>query len=241
MLLADLERKNAELAATTRELEAFSYSVSHDLRAPLRAIDGFTQALVEDHAAALGDDGKRLTAIICKNTEKMSRLIDDLLEFSRVSRQAATMGLVDMTALAREIAAEVVEAGRTIAIHIAELPDAVADEALVRQVWVNLLGNAVKYTRPRGAEASVDVTGEVAMGEVVYTVRDNGVGFDSRYADKLFTVFQRLHTASEFEGTGVGLALVARIVRRHGGWIRAESTVGEGATFTFALPKERGS
>ena len=127
------------------------------------------------------------------------------------------------------------EQGRVIDIHVADLPSAVADEALLRQVWVNLLGNAVKYTRPRN-KATIDVTGHTVKGENVYSVQDNGVGFDPQYRDKLFAVFQRLHDASEFEGTGVGLALASRIVHRHGGWIRGESTLGEGATFTFALP-----
>ena len=236
-LLADLEGKNRELAAATTELEAFSYSVSHDLRAPLRAIDGFARALLEDHADALGDDGRRIAGIVCKNAEKMSRPIDDLLEFSRTTRTVPTVARVDMTALAREVAAELAEPGREVALRIDELPAAHADAGLVRQVWANLLSNALKYSRKRDV-ARVDVTGETRDDVVVYTVRDNGVGFDPRYREKLFRVFQRLHSDAEFAGTGVGLALAARIVSRHGGWMTADATLGEGATFSFALPKK---
>jgi DNA-binding response OmpR family regulator len=238
VLLADLERKNAELARATQELEAFSYSVSHDLRAPLRAIDGFAQTLVEDHAAKLGDDGRRVIDVIQKNARKMSALIDDLLEFSRATRKPAKFGNVDMTALAREVATEVVEAvakTRVVDLRVGDLPRITGDAALLRQVWTNLLSNAVKYTRPR-ERAIIEVEGQDGPREAVFTVRDNGVGFDEHYMHKLFGVFQRLHAASEFEGTGVGLALAARIVQRHGGTIRAASTLGEGATFTFVLP-----
>jgi DNA-binding response OmpR family regulator len=256
-LLADVERKNVELEATrvrleetlaamtaaklaadeaNHELESFSYSVSHDLRAPLRAIDGFTRVLVEDHGTQLDEEGKRVAAVICKNTAKMSTLIDDLLSFSRVGRQRAECSWLDMTSLAREAAAEVMDGSRKIDMVVEELPRAWGDAALLRQVWLNLLGNAVKYTRPRDV-ARVCVKAQTTLGEILYEVRDNGVGFDTRYKDKLFGVFQRLHSAKEFEGTGVGLALVHRIVRRHGGWIKAESELGEGATFTFALPR----
>jgi len=237
VLLRDLERKNAELAAATRELEAFSYSVSHDLRAPLRAIDGFARALAEDHAEHLDHDAQRVIAIIQKNTRKMSALIDDLLDFARVARQAAKVVRVDMSELAREVSTEVIDESRAIQLDVAELPAANGDAALLRQVWTNLLSNAVKYTRTR-ERAVITVTGEARGDDVVYTVRDNGVGFDERYAHKLFAVFQRLHADSEFEGTGVGLALAARIVQRHGGSIHATSTLGEGATFTFTLPRD---
>ena len=236
-LLADLEKKNRELAFAMQELEGFSYSVSHDLRAPLRAVDGFTRILVEDHAGALDAEGQRIAGVILKNTAKMAQLIDDLLEFSRVARQPPKLRDVDMTALAREVFAEVVEHGRSIELRLGDLPTARADEALVRQVWQNVLGNAVKYTRPRES-AVIEVTGEIAARERVYRVRDNGVGFDPKLAGKLFGVFQRLHGAAEFEGTGVGLALAARIVARHGGWMRGDSAPGDGATFAFALPHE---
>jgi signal transduction histidine kinase len=236
-LVAQLRERGRQLEEANKELDAFSYSVSHDLRAPLRAIDGFARILLEDHALKLDKDGQRAARAICDDTQKMGQLIDDLLRLSRQGRQAVRSLSVNMTALAHEAADEACrsEAARTIYIRIGELPTAVGDPDLLRQVWLNLVGNAVKYTRPR-ATAVVEVTGTSNEAEVVYAVRDNGVGFDPRYAAKLFGVFQRLHPASEFEGTGVGLALVQRIVRRHGGCVNAWSVLGEGATFSFALP-----
>ena len=231
----------AARAVLVADLEAFSYSVSHDLRAPLRAIDGFARILVEDHGRELSDEGRRVVSVILKNTEKMAHLIDDLLEFSRTTRHVTSFKHVDMSALARDVAQDLTETGRTIDLRIGELPPAWADESMLRQVWQNLIGNAVKYTRPR-ATAIIEVTGETREGDVVYVVRDNGVGFDARYQDRLFMVFQRLHDATEFEGTGIGLALVSRIVQRHGGWIEGHGVLGEGATFRFGLPvKEEAS
>ncbi|HEY2365614.1 MAG TPA: ATP-binding protein, partial [Polyangiaceae bacterium] len=222
-------------AALVADLEAFSYSVSHDLRAPLRAIDGFSRILLEDHADALGAEGRRVASIIVKNTEKMGRLIEDLLGFSRATRQETAFASVDMTSLVRELATELADPKRDIEIEIAELPAAWADASLIRQVWQNLIANAVKYTRTR-ERAVIRVDGAATTDEIVYSVSDNGVGFDEKYKDKLFAVFQRLHDDSQFEGTGIGLALVARIVKRHGGWIDGESVGDEGATFRFALP-----
>jgi light-regulated signal transduction histidine kinase (bacteriophytochrome) len=195
--------------------------------------------LVEEHASRLDEEGKRVIQVISKNTQRMGQLIDDLLRFARLSRHEIRVSRVDMRALARAAGAEVFEPDRSIELNVAELPCARGDAALLRQVWLNLLGNAVKYTRPR-SPAIIEVTGDEQEGELLYSVKDNGVGFDARYQGKLFGVFERLHAASEFEGTGVGLALVQRIVRRHGGWVRAEGRVGEGATFTFALPKTEG-
>jgi len=177
-----------------------------------------------------------VAGVIRKNAEKMGRLIDDLLEFSRMTRQAAAPERVDMNALVRELLADVLDSTRKIDVRVGDLPSAQADVGLLRQVWLNLLSNAVKYTRPRD-EARIEVSGESRADIVVYTVRDNGVGFDPRYREKLFRVFQRLHSSSEFDGTGVGLALASRIVARHGGWMTADAAVGEGATFSFALPK----
>jgi PAS domain S-box-containing protein len=236
-LVDRLEERGAQLEAANADLDGFTYSVSHDLRAPLRAIDGFARVLVEDHGPKLDDDGRRIVQVIEKNTRKMGQLIDDLLHFARLGRKELQAGPVDMEALVRSVAEDVLEPRRSIDIRIAAIPGAVGDFSLLRQVWQNLLSNAVKYTRPM-PHASIDVTGEVRKDETIYHVRDNGVGFDPRYADKLFGVFQRLHSAAEFEGTGVGLALVQRIVQRHGGRVTAESQPGLGALFSFTLPKK---
>ncbi len=240
-LVRDLERRvlerTKELESTNRDLEAFSYSVSHDLRAPLRAIDGFSQILEEDHAGSLDDDGRRVVGVIRRNTQRMGHLIDDLLRFSRLGRRAIVLVQVQMRPLVDDIAAELrtAEPSRALEFRIGDLPPAACDYGLIRQVWTNLLGNAVKYTRGRPV-AIVEVDGVLDGGEVRYTVKDNGSGFDAKYSAKLFEVFQRLHPESEFEGTGVGLALVQRIVSRHGGSVWAESHLSEGATFGFTLP-----
>jgi PAS domain S-box-containing protein len=236
-LVHRLEERGRQLEAANAELDGFTYSVSHDLRAPLRAIDGFARVLVEDHAPKLDEDGRRIVQVIEKNTRKMGQLIDDLLRFARLGRKEVQVGPVDMDALVRSVAEDVLEPGRSIDFRIAELPSIVGDLSLLRQVWQNLLSNAVKYTRPM-PHAVIIVTGETLDDETIYRVKDNGVGFDPRYADKLFGVFQRLHSAAEFEGTGVGLALVQRIVQRHGGRVTAESQPGLGALFSFTLPKK---
>ena len=183
-------------------------------------------------------EGLRVAGVIRKNTQRMGKLIDDLLAFSRLERQGMSRQTVDMAALARAVAEEMREVLRDGAIEfeIGELPEATGDVALLRQVWHNLLGNAVKYTRGR-APARIRIDGRCEDRELIYRVQDNGVGFDMQYAGKLFGVFQRLHGASEFEGNGVGLALVQRIVHRHGGQVSADAKIGEGATFTFALPR----
>ena len=237
---ADLERlvaeRTAQLEATNLELDAFAYSVSHDLRAPLRAIGGFSRMLVEDFGAALGGEGARLCSVISDNAADMGKLIDDLLAFSRLGREAMAMSAVDMESLARSAFLEVTteESRRRIDFDVGPLPPAMADPRLVRLVWTNLLANAVKFTAGRGRPA-VDVGSESRDGETVYSVRDNGVGFDMERSGRLFGVFQRLHGENEFEGTGVGLAIVQRIVKRHGGRVWAESRVGDGATFRFSL------
>ncbi|HEY5994108.1 MAG TPA: ATP-binding protein, partial [Gallionellaceae bacterium] len=237
----DLEQRvterTAQLEAANKELEAFSYSVSHDLRSPLRAIDGFSNILLEDYAATLDVEGKRLVGIVRDNTLRMARLIDDILAFSRLGRKEMTQNEVDMTQLANETSADLASSreGRNVKLEIGELPPAHGDAAMLRQVWVNLLSNAIKFTRTR-QEARIDVSGRVEGSELVYCVRDNGVGFDMQFADKLFGVFQRLHSMEEFEGTGAGLAIVKRIVTRHGGRVWADGKVNEGAAFYFALP-----
>ncbi len=233
-----LEERSRELESANHELDSFSYSVSHDLRAPLRAIDGFARILAEDHTSGLDGEGLRVLSIIRSNVGKMAQLIDDLLAFSRLGRKQLAVGEVDMTGLVHQICrdAERAAGDRSLTFRVGDLPAAVADRALVEQVWVNLISNAVKYTRGR-EDAIIVIDGTIEADQVVYRISDNGVGFDMRYANKLFGVFQRLHATSEFEGTGVGLALVRRIVVRHGGWISADGRPGAGATFEFALPR----
>jgi signal transduction histidine kinase len=244
-LLDGLERRVAErtkaLEAANRELEAFSYSVAHDLRAPLRAIDGFSLILEEDHGPRLDDDARRTIAVIRRNARRMGHLIDDLLGLSRLGRRALQPVVdVEMRKIVDAVVAGIRSANPTLTIDVrlGELPPAIGNVDLLRQVWTNLLDNAVKYSR-RKPVVLVEVAGRRESGELRYTVTDHGAGFDPQYADKLFGVFQRLHSDAQFEGTGVGLALVQRIVSRHGGRVWAEGRPDEGATFGFALP-ERG-
>jgi signal transduction histidine kinase len=229
------QQKTAELMAAYKELDTFSYSVSHDLRAPLRAMDGYSQILEEDFGARLDNEGRRLLGVIRSSSLHMGQLIDDLLAFSKLGRQEPAKRPVDMTALAQEVVQEVAR-GASAEIEVQALPPAQADRSLLRQVWTNLVGNALKYAGKR-ADPRIEIGGEEGAGENLYWVRDNGVGFDMRYVDKLFGVFQRLHRAEEFPGTGVGLAIVQRVVTRHGGRVWAEGRLGEGACFHFSLPK----
>jgi signal transduction histidine kinase len=235
-LEARVRSRTAELEVSNRELESFSYSVSHDLRAPLRAVDGYARMLEEDHGARLDEEGRRLLGVVRAASTRMGLLIDDLLAFSRLGRQQPARRPLDMTALAREVLAELNAAGLA-RVSLQALPQAAADAALLKQVWSNLISNALKYSGKR-ADARLEIGGRQTPAESVYWVRDNGVGFDMRYVDKLFAVFQRLHRAEEFPGTGVGLAIVQRVVARHGGRVWAESRPGEGACFYFALPRE---
>ena len=237
----ELERRvhdrTAELEATNKELEAFSYSVSHDLRAPLRAIDGFASILNKDFMARLDREGQRVLGIVCDEAKRMGQLIDDLLAFSRLNRQPMQSGAIDMTTLAKTVFAECAAhaPGRQLQFNLRSLPSAHGDPAMIRQVLVNLIANAIKYTRPK-SPAVIEIGCRGGETDAVYYIKDNGVGFDLKYANKLFGVFQRLHTEDEFEGTGVGLALVQRIVHRHGGRVWAEAKVNEGATFFFTIP-----
>lgn len=233
-----VEARTAELTAANRELEAFAYSVSHDLRAPLRAIDGFSRMMEEDYNKALDEEGKRVLGVIRSETRKMAQLIDDLLSFSRIGRRGMNAGEIDMEGLARTICEEAraAVADRKVEIRLGALPRAKGDSSMVRQVLVNLLSNAVKFTRPRET-AIIEINGRVDGDEYVYSVKDNGVGFDMQYANKLFGVFQRLHAAEEFEGTGVGLAIVQRIIHKHGGRLWGEGAVDRGAVFYFTLPR----
>lgn len=243
-LNAELEQRvgerTAQLEAANKELEAFSYSVSHDLHAPLRAINGFSNMLVEEGAKQLDEEGRRIVDVIRAETKRMGQLIDDLLAFSRIGRQDMQSVEVDMGALAQTVfdACAAQAPGRKLQFKLHPLPPAHGDKNLLRQVWVNLISNAVKYTRPMDA-AKIEITGHAGDRELHYSVKDNGAGFDMKNAHKLFRVFQRLHSEDEFEGTGVGLALVQRIVQRHGGRIWAEGKVNEGATFHFTLPVNR--
>ena len=232
----DAVHLNKELEAANKELDAFSYSVSHDLRAPLRAIDGFSRILLEKHAVELSPGAQHQLSLVRKGVAEMARLIDDLLAFSRLSRQPLNKLRVHPVEIAREVLRELypVQEGRQVNVSIGTLPVCLADQALLKQVFVNLLSNALKYTRKRDL-AQIEIGSKKEDKETTYFIRDNGVGFDMRYADKLFGVFQRLHREEEFEGTGVGLAIVQRIIHRHGGRVWAEAAVDKGAAFYFTL------
>jgi PAS domain S-box-containing protein len=231
-------RDMTELRQRTEELEGFTYSVSHDMRAPVRAIDGFTRILIEEYANSLDDEGRRLLDIVRQNTEKMGQLIDGLLALSRLGRERLVFSDVDMTELAKTAFEEQKAAAggqRDISFRVEDLPVAFGDKRLITQVFQNLLANAIKFTRKEPA-ATIEVGGLRGPTEDVYFVRDNGVGFDMNHAQKLFGTFQRLHAANEFEGSGIGLATVRRIVDRHGGKVWAEAEPNKGARFYFSLP-----
>jgi light-regulated signal transduction histidine kinase (bacteriophytochrome) len=233
-----LQLQAAELEAANAELESFSYSVSHDLRAPVRAMLGYTRAIEEDYGALLDDEGRRLLSVVQSEASRMGALIDNLLAFSKLGRQPMNSAAVNMFSLASEVATEQARVANLSAeaFTIAELPDVHGDHVLLRQVWINLLANAVKYSSKR-TDPHIDVWAEHEAESIVFHVRDNGVGFDMSYADKLFGVFQRLHKNTDFAGTGVGLAIVKRVIRRHGGDVWADATLGAGATFSFRLPR----
>jgi hypothetical protein len=227
----------AELEEANKELEAFSYSVSHDLRAPLRAVDGFTSMVLARYAEQMPPDAKRLLQQVDMSAKRMAQLIEDLLRFSRLSRQPLVKSRVNISEMVNVIVQDLrgESLGREIETRISDLPDVTGDPSLLRQVFVNLLSNAFKFTRK--TKALIEVGCETTSHENVFFVRDNGAGFDMAYANRLFSVFQRLHTQDQFEGTGVGLSIVQRIVQRHGGRIWAQAEVGKGATFYVALPK----
>ncbi len=232
-----LIERTEELAASNRELEAFSYSVSHDLRTPLRAIDGFSRMLSNKCTDRLDDEGKRLIQVVRDNAAKMAELIDGILEFARSGRAALRLSHVDVEQMVQSVWADLESdrAGREVHLRIGPLPPVRADPNLLRQVWTNLLSNAIKFTRPR-ATARIEVGGSAEGASVAYFVKDNGTGFDPTYQHKLFGVFERLHGVREFEGSGIGLAIVARIVGRHGGRVWAQGALDQGATFRFTLP-----
>jgi signal transduction histidine kinase len=238
----ELSKRSLALETSNKELEAFAYSVSHDLRAPLRHMSGFSELLQKSAAASLNDKSKRYLLMILESAKRMGNLIDDLLAFSRIGRAEARRTLVSLDQIVREAVTEVrlQAAGRDIAWTIGDLPSVYGDRSMLRLVLVNLVSNAVKFTRTR-TSASVQIGCLEKRGDqAVMFVRDNGVGFDMKYIDKLFGVFQRLHGPEEFEGTGIGLATVQRIVHRHGGKVWAEGMVNEGATFYFSVAEVEG-
>jgi len=238
----DLEETNRELEATNKELETFSYSVSHDLRAPLRSIEGFSQILLEDYTGSLDEEGKDYLGRVRAASQRMANLIDDLLDLSRVTRSSFRRQSVDLSALAEEIALEIRKSQpeREVNFVIEEGLKARGDVRLLKVALENLLGNAFKFTsKKEGEKATIEFGAVPYEGGTAYFVRDDGVGFEMAYAGRLFGAFQRLHDPEEFEGTGIGLATVARIIHRHGGRVWAEGEVGKGATFYFTLGGHR--
>jgi signal transduction histidine kinase len=246
---AELTRSNdalllhtRQLESSNKELESFSYSISHDLRIPLRAVSGYARMLEEDYADKIDEEGQRLLNVIIDNSKRMGVLIDDLLAFSRLGRANMSLAEVDMQALAEQLVTEMRkrEECAHADIEVESVPPAWGDRALLRQVWVNLLANACKYSSTR-EQSRIHIGATIEGDECVYAISDNGVGFDMQYYGKLFGVFQRLHSAEEFPGTGVGLAIVQRVIVRHGGRIWAEGKVDQGATFYFSLPVKGGN
>ncbi len=233
----DLRRNAEALLVSNKELEGFSYSISHDLRSPLRAIDGFAVMLEEDCASALNADGRRYISVIRDNASRMSALIDDLLKFSRLGRHRLQASEAETAAIVNKARDEALAANpeATTKFDIQPLPRSLGDASLLHQVWVNLIANAIKYSG-RVTNPCVEIGGDIVGSEARFFVRDNGTGFDMKFVDKLFGVFQRLHAPDEFPGTGVGLAIVQRIVVRHGGRVWAEGELGKGAIFYFTLP-----
>jgi light-regulated signal transduction histidine kinase (bacteriophytochrome) len=233
-LRAELEAARRELADLRRELAGFSYSVSHDLRAPLRAIEGYARMLDQECGARLGEEGARLLGVVRASAGRMGRMIEDLLELSRLGQRVPAKKRLDMATLAREAAAALPRDSRTL-VEVGALPEALGDAALLKQVWTILLGNALKFSATRETPR-IEVSGRLDGPWLLYAVQDNGVGFDMRHAAKLFGVFQRLHRQDEFPGTGAGLAIVQRIVALHDGRTGAEARPDEGARFWFSLP-----
>ena len=230
-----LER-TAQLETANKELEAFSYSVSHDLRAPLRAVDGYVRILMEDYGTYLDEEGKRICSVISRSAKQMGELIDDLLALSRIGRATIQTQRVDMVNMVKSVYYELTseEERKNFVFQVGSLPSANVDPTLIRQVWINLIGNAIKFSSKKET-INIEINAKQEEGETIYFIQDYGAGFDMQYADKLFGVFQRLHSTKEFDGTGVGLAIVQRIINRHGGRVWAEGKVNQGATFYFSL------
>jgi hypothetical protein len=243
----ELEAANRELSVANRELEAFSDSVSHDLRSPLRTIDGLLRVVQEDFGDGIPPEARRHLETVAAQASRMSELTEDLLRLSRLGREPLSKHPVDIRGLVQQVVDELraAEPVRQVDIRIGELPAAEADPSLLRQVWVNLVANALKFTRRR-ENALIEISGVAQAGDKgrgpggaehkLYSIRDNGAGFDPRRAERLFGIFQRLHAAKDFEGTGVGLSITRRVIERHGGTIWAESEPDKGAAFYFTLP-----
>ena len=231
----------ADLEAARKELELLAYSVSHDLRTPLRAIDGYSRMLADDYAERLDDNGRRMLGIIHSETQRLGRMIDAMLVLSRLGRQEMLPETIDMHELAQEVFDELAEqeGGRKFNLTLQPLPPAIGTRTMIRQLWEHLIGNAIKFTKGRDP-AKIEIGAITATGSASeYFIKDNGVGFDMQLAEKLFGLFQRYHSEEEFPGIGLGLALVQRIVQRHGGAIRAEAEVDHGAAIFFTLPNPK--
>jgi PAS domain S-box-containing protein len=237
-LEARVTERTTQLEAVNKELEAFAYSVSHDLRAPLRAVDGYSRIIEEDYANVLDSEGLRLFGVIKRNIKKMDQLILDLLALSRVNRTELVKSKIDMIAMVNSLFNEVVtvELREKVKFTVQNLPEVYGDSVMMKQVWINLLSNALKFSAPREV-ITIEVGGYSENGTNTYYVKDNGVGFNQKYENKIFEIFQRLHSSKEFEGTGVGLSIVQRIIHRHGGSVRAEGEEDHGATFYFSIPE----
>jgi light-regulated signal transduction histidine kinase (bacteriophytochrome) len=234
----ELGKRTVELEAINKELESFAYSTSHDLRAPLRHVAGYAELLQKNAVSVLDDQGKKYVLMILESAKRMGNLIDDLLAFSRISRVETRKSMVSLNELVREVQDEIAEeiAGRHVVWTIGDLPEFYGDRSMLKLALLNLISNAVKFTRTR-PQAEIEVRrAEGPMDRIVILVKDNGVGFDVKYINKLFGVFQRLHRSEEFEGTGIGLATVQRVIHRHGGQVWADAVVDDGATFFIALP-----
>jgi light-regulated signal transduction histidine kinase (bacteriophytochrome) len=236
-----VKKRTAELEAINKEMESFSYSVSHDLRAPLRAITGFSRILASEYQEKLGEEGQRYLQMIIDNSNNMGQLIDDLLEFSKLGRKDLKVEKLNMTQTVKSIWAEQISLlpENSAELELDEMPDVIADGAMLRQVWVNLISNALKFSS-RQDKPLIKIGAQENGNAITYHIKDNGVGFDMKYYNKLFGVFQRLHSSADFEGTGVGLALSHRIINRHGGQIWAESAPNVGTTFYFTIPINHG-
>jgi light-regulated signal transduction histidine kinase (bacteriophytochrome) len=234
-----VEERTSELLLANKELEAFAYTISHDLRAPVRAISGFTKILEEDYLPQLNAEGQRVFRVIAENTRKMDQLIDDLLSFSRLSRAEMNLSNVNMKDIIMHCFLEQTtpESRQKIGFKVSDFPLIKGDHAMLTQVWTNLISNALKFTS-QCSMPLITIDGHQQNNEFVYVISDNGTGFDMHYVDKLFGVFQRLHSVKDYEGTGVGLAIVQRVIIRHGGRIWAEGEVGKGAKFSFTLEPE---
>lgn len=233
----NVKERTLQLESVNKELEAFSYSVSHDLRAPLRGVIGFTTLLDEKYGTLLDDEAKRIIGVIKSNTLKMGNLIDDLLTFSRMGRQDIIKTDIPVNSLVKEIVNDLAGKEQNISWNIQSLPDCYGDINAIRQVWVNLVSNAIKYSR-KSEKPSITIGALHEREQITFFVKDNGVGFDIKYKNKLFKVFQRLHSSDEFEGTGIGLAIVEKVITKHGGMVWVEAEKNKGATFYFSLPEK---